>query len=75
MNNQLSFCIAGTMSWGLSGKQLNEMECSHLIELYTNLGINTFDLADIYGGYTTEELFGNSLKHSNIDRNKLIIIS
>lgn len=75
MNNQLSYCIAGTMSWGLSGKNLSIAECSNLILNYINQNINTFDLADIYGGYTTEELFGTALKHSNIDRNKIKIIS
>lgn len=75
MNKPLSYCIAGTMSWGLSGKNLTTKESSNLIHLYHNQGINTFDLADIYGGYTTEELFGNALKISNINRNDLKIIS
>ena len=75
MTNQLSYCIAGTMSWGLSGKKLNALECSNLLHLYNNQGIDTFDLADIYGGYTTEELFGDALKISNLSRSSLKIIS
>lgn len=75
MSNQLSYCIAGTMSWGIYGKNHNSQECSNLMQAYINQGINTFDLADIYGGYTTEELFGNAFKKSNINRQDLNIIS
>jgi predicted oxidoreductase len=75
MNNQLSYVIAGTMSWGLSRKNLNVIDCSKLLLNYFEQYINTFDLADIYGAYTTEELFGNALKYSNINRNNIIIIS
>lgn len=73
--NNLSYCIAGTMSWGLSGKNLNIKESSNILSSYLNQNIDTFDLADIYGGYTTEELFGKALKHSEVNRNKIIIIS
>ena len=75
MNNKISHCIAGTMSWGLYGKNLSVQDCSTLIENYKSQNINTFDLADIYGGYTTEQLFGNALKKTNTNRQDVILIS
>lgn len=39
------------------------------------LGISTFDHADIYGGYATEVEFGNAFKDSAISREKVQLIS
>ena len=59
----ISKIISGTMNWGVWGKNLSEILMTELIEKSVSLGINTFDHADIYGGYTTEKSFGNkSLK-------------
>ncbi|HKO76098.1 MAG TPA: aldo/keto reductase, partial [Flavobacterium sp.] len=38
-------------------------------------GISTFDHADIYGGYTTEEDFGKAFGESQIDRKDIQLIS
>jgi predicted oxidoreductase len=38
-------------------------------------GISTFDHADIYGGYTTEEAFGKAFGESQIDRKDIQLIS
>ncbi len=38
-----------------------------------NLGITTFDHADIYGNYQVEELFGKALKELGISRHNLVI--
>ena len=37
------------------------------------LGITTFDHADIYGNYQVEELFGKAIKESNIKREDIVI--
>jgi predicted oxidoreductase len=38
-----------------------------------DLGITTFDHADIYGNYQVEELFGKALKETNIKREDIVI--
>ncbi|NJO87046.1 MAG: aldo/keto reductase [Lewinella sp.] len=49
------------MKWGLWGAQLNTAGYQGLIEHCLNLGITTFDHADIYGHYSTEAEFGDAL--------------
>lgn len=71
----LSEIIAGTMTWGTWGKNLNRDQMAELIRTCVNLGITTFDHADIYGGHTTEEAFGNAFKQSGILRQQTQFIS
>lgn len=75
MSVQLSPIIAGVMNWGVWDKNLNTKEFTHLINLFIENGITTFDHADIYGGYTTEASFGEALSKSKIDRKKIQLIS
>jgi predicted oxidoreductase len=67
--------IAGTMTWGRWGKQFNQAEISGLVKYCYELGITTFDHADIYGDYTTEEDFGRGFKGSGVDRSSVQFIS
>lgn len=67
--------IVGTMRWGISGKNLSEKQIALLIENLYAENLNSFDLADIYGNYTTEKLFGNALKSSSITREKIYLIT
>lgn len=67
--------IAGTMTWGSWGKQLSKAEMIDLMHHCVELGITTFDHADIYGGYTTEAEFGNAFEDSRIPRESLHLIS
>jgi len=71
----LSPVIAGTMNWGVWDKKLNTQEMIHLINICIENKITTFDHADIYGGYTTEEQFGKAFSESKISREKLQLIS
>jgi predicted oxidoreductase len=71
----LSRIIAGTMNWGIWDKNLSTTEMAHLINLYVENQITSFDHADIYGGYTTEESFGKALSESKIDRKKIQLIT
>lgn len=71
----LSPVIAGTMNWGVWDKKLNTQEMIHLINICIENKITTFDHADIYGGYTTEEQFGKAFGESEISREKLQLIS
>ncbi len=67
--------ISGTMNWGVWGNSLSTKSVADLIENSIEFGIDTFDNADKYGGYTTEELFGNGLAESGIERERIKIIS
>ena len=75
MSVQLSPIIAGVMNWGVWDKNLNTNEFTHLINLFIENGITTFDHADIYGGYTTEASFGKALSESKIERKKIQLIT
>ncbi|WP_297867912.1 aldo/keto reductase family oxidoreductase [uncultured Flavobacterium sp.] len=75
MSVELSPIIAGVMNWGVWDKNLNTNEFTHLINLFIENGITTFDHADIYGGYTTEASFGKALTESKIDRKKIQLIT
>ncbi|MEW6194879.1 MAG: aldo/keto reductase [Bacteroidota bacterium] len=56
--------------WNFSTKELE-----NLIIQSIELGITTFDHADIYGEYACEELFGNVLKENPSLRNKMQIVT
>lgn len=72
---QFSPIIIGTMRWGIWGANLSENDVQNLIESALELGLSTFDLADIYGNYTTEELFGNAFSKMNLKREEVQLIS
>jgi predicted oxidoreductase len=67
--------IAGTMTWGIWGKNLDKNQMIELMNHCLETGITTFDHADIYGGYTTEAAFGNAFGKSGINRKKIQLIS
>ncbi len=67
--------IAGTMTWGSWGRRFSQGEMTTLINRCYEMGITTFDHADIYGGYTTEADFGKAFAVSGIPRDRLQFIS
>jgi predicted oxidoreductase len=71
----ISKIIAGTMTWGIWGKNLNQNQMIATMQCCLENGISTFDHADIYGGYTTEAAFGNTFSASNIKRESIQLIS
>jgi predicted oxidoreductase len=73
--NPCSKIIAGTMTWGVWGKNLSTAEMSSLMHVCLDAGISTFDHADIYGGYTTEAAFGKAFAESGIVREAIQLIS
>lgn len=75
MKTKLSPVIAGTMNWGLWDKNLNTNQISNLIQVFIENRVSTFDLADIYGGYTTEADFGKGFAQSKVKREKIQLIS
>jgi len=71
----LSRIISGTMNWGTWGANYSKLEMCQLISESFDSGINSFDHADIYGGYTTEESFGDAFIDTGIKREDVFFIS
>jgi len=67
--------IAGTMTWGQWGKQHSKSDKIELMHQCLEVGITTFDHADIYGGYTNETDFGAAFSESDIIRESIQLIS
>ena len=57
----LSPIVAGTMTWGEWGADYSAEKMAGMIGHCLDLGITSFDHADIYGHYSTEETFGAAL--------------
>ncbi|NNJ55825.1 MAG: aldo/keto reductase, partial [Bacteroidia bacterium] len=74
MSNK-SKIIIGCMSWGSWGKKLSIEEQAEMIQFCTENGNSTFDLADIYGDYTSESEFGEALNKSGVKRDQTKLIS
>ncbi len=69
----LSRLVLGMMrlpNWNFSNKQL-----LNFLKASEDLGIKAIDLADIYGNYSCEELFGKAIKLDSSFRPKIRIIS
>lgn len=67
--------IAGTMTWGKWGKQFSSKQMIALMHDCLEQKVTTFDHADIYGDYTTEEQFGKAFSESGILREDVQFIS
>jgi predicted oxidoreductase len=72
---KFSKIIAGTMSWGSWGRNFSATDMQRLVEKCVDLGVTSFDHADIYGGYTTESAFGTAFSKTAIVRSKVQFIS
>jgi len=72
---QLSPIVAGTMSYGKGGKNLPADTITSLIRHAAEIGISTFDMADIYGDYTTEALFGKAWKKASLARDSVQFVT
>ena len=71
----LSRIISGTMNWGVWGVNHSKQDICKLILESFDSGINSFDHADIYGGYTTEQSFGDAFAKTGINREDVFFIS
>jgi len=72
-NLEVSRIIHG--HWRLLDWKLTDNELLKLTKQCMDLGITTFDHADIYGDYSCEKLFGKALKLDKTIRNKIQIIT
>ncbi|ULQ53301.1 aldo/keto reductase [Flavihumibacter fluvii] len=53
----------------------NEEEMERIVNLCLELGINTFDHADYYGGYQAEKLFGKIIAKRSFKREDIVLFS
>ena len=67
--------IAGTMRWGSWGAQMSTQQYADTITQWLECGVNDFDLANLYGDYSCEKEFGEALKHLEISRSSVKLIS
>lgn len=70
---ELSRIVLGL--WRLGDWQLTPVQRLALVEQALALGVSTVDQADIYGGYTSEALFGEALALAPGLRQRLQIVS
>ena len=70
---KVSPAVYGFYDW--SGSDLNEKKMESIVNLCLDLGINTFDHADTYGGYACEELFGNIIRRKAVKREDLVLFT
>ncbi|MDF1694941.1 MAG: aldo/keto reductase [Saprospiraceae bacterium] len=73
--SSFSKIIAGVMKWGQWGAQLNQTQMSTLIDECYDLGVTSFDHADIYGAHTTEAEWGLAFQTSSLKREQIQIIT
>lgn len=70
-----SHIIFGVMKWGVWGWNYTADQMLDLIKESLEVGVTTFDHADIYGHYTTEATFGEALKGKSSLRAKMQLIT
>jgi len=75
MKLNFSRIIQGCMTWGVWGQNFNTQDMARRIAANVDLGVTTFDHADIYGDYTTEAAFGKAFQQSHISRDHIQLIS
>jgi predicted oxidoreductase len=71
---KVSPAIYGFYRWNeVTGDAAQTME--KIVNLCLELGINTFDHADIYGDYQCEELFGKLINRKSFKREDIVLFS
>lgn len=75
MELKLSPVIAGVMNWGVWGAKFSTQQMAEMIRSCAENGAHTFDHADIYGGYATEEEFGRGFRESGVKREDIQLIT
>ena len=70
---KVSPAIYGFYRWREEEVTIANVE--RIVNLSLELGINTFDHADVYGGYQAEKIFGKVIKDSSVKREDIVIFS
>ncbi|KAL7905013.1 Versiconal hemiacetal acetate reductase [Trichoderma velutinum] len=75
---KISRVVLGTMSYGDPEWQqwvLAEKDARPLLKHAYDVGLNTWDTADVYSNGLSEEIVGKALRHYNIPRNEVVIMT
>ncbi|KAK5168365.1 uncharacterized protein LTR77_006935 [Saxophila tyrrhenica] len=75
---RVSVPILGAMSFGSKEWQpwvIEEDEAFPLLKAAYDKGLNTWDTANVYSNGISEEIIGKAVKHYELPRNKLVILS
>lgn len=75
LTNDLTFSRIIHGLWRLADWNMSPQELLTFIETCLEMGITTFDHADIYGGYTCESLFGDALALNPSLREKIELVT
>jgi predicted oxidoreductase len=70
---KVSPAIYGFYRWNELGNVPKKME--QIVNLCLELGINTFDHADYYGGYQCESIFGDLIANKSFKREDIVLFS
>lgn len=70
---KVSPAVYGFYRWGTNDLTVHNMD--RIVGLCLDLGINTFDHADIYGDYECEELFGQMIKSKSVKREDIVLFT
>ena len=70
---KVSPAIYGFYRWKEEEVTIDHVD--RIVRLCLELGINSFDHADIYGGYQAETVFGKVIKNAGIKRDELVLFS
>ena len=71
---KVSPAVYGFYRWNDLGAELPQ-KMEEIFNLCIDLGINTFDHADIYGNYSCEEEFGKILQNSAVKREDVVLFT
>lgn len=71
---KVSEAIYGFWRWTDKGLETSA-SIEKIVNLCLELGINTFDHADIYGDYTIEEYFGKLIQQKSFKREDIVLFS
>jgi predicted oxidoreductase len=73
--NSLSLSKIVQGFWRLADWKISNQDVLKIVDTCLELGITTFDHADIYGGYQCETLFGNALAESSVKRESYQLVT
>ena len=71
---KVSPAIYGFYRWTTEAPD-TQASMEKIVNLCLELGINTFDHADIYGSYQCEEIFGNLIKAKSFKREDIVLFT
>jgi predicted oxidoreductase len=68
--SRLVYGVWRMAEWGLTPAEIRDM-----VEMLLEMGVTTFDHADIYGDYSCEQLFGEALAGDKVLRQKMQLVT